>query len=56
MAAAGLAGLPPQIRDGILLGRLGEVEEVAHAVVFLASTESSYVTGQTVNVNGGLYF
>jgi NAD(P)-dependent dehydrogenase (short-subunit alcohol dehydrogenase family) len=56
MAAAGLSGLPSTIRDGILLGRLGEVDEVAHAVVFLASAEASYVTGQTMNVNGGLYF
>ena len=56
MAAAGLAALPPTIRDGILLGRLGEATEVGHAVVFLASAEASYMTGQTVNVNGGLYF
>ncbi len=56
MAAAGLAALPPTIQDSILLGRLGEPEEVGQAVVFLASAESSYLTGQTVNVNGGLYF
>ncbi|HZP41169.1 MAG TPA: 3-oxoacyl-ACP reductase FabG [Candidatus Binatia bacterium] len=56
MAAAGLAGLPPTIRDAILLGRLGEPDEVARAVVFLASEESAYCTGQTLNVNGGLHF
>jgi 3-oxoacyl-[acyl-carrier protein] reductase len=56
MAAAGLAALPPTIREAILLGRLGRPEEVAEAVVFLASAESAYMTGQTVNVNGGLYF
>jgi 3-oxoacyl-[acyl-carrier protein] reductase len=56
MAEAGLAALPPTVRDGILLGRLGEPGEVAHAVVFLASEEAAYVTAQTVNVNGGLYF
>jgi len=56
MAEAGLAALPATIRDGILLGRLGEPEEVAAAVVFLASEEAAYVTAQTVNVNGGLYF
>jgi 3-oxoacyl-[acyl-carrier protein] reductase len=56
MAAAGLAALPPTIRESILLGRLGEPEEVADTVVFLASTDAAYLTGQTVNVNGGLYF
>lgn len=56
MGGAGLAGLKPTIRDGILLGRLGHPDEVGQAVVFLASAEAAYVTGQTVNVNGGLYF
>lgn len=42
--------------DGILLKRLGLPEEVADAVVFLASDASRYITGQTINVNGGLYF
>jgi NAD(P)-dependent dehydrogenase (short-subunit alcohol dehydrogenase family) len=41
---------------GILLNRLGTPEEVADVVVFLASDESRYITGQTINVNGGLYF
>ena len=56
MAAAGLAGLSPAIREAILLGRLGEPEEVGRAVVWVASDDAAYVTGQTVNVNGGLYF
>ena len=40
----------------ILLNRPGSTEEVANIVVFLASNESSYITGQTINVNGGLLF
>ena len=40
----------------VLLKRLGETREVADAVVYLASDASSYVTAQTINVNGGLYF
>jgi 3-oxoacyl-[acyl-carrier protein] reductase len=35
-------------------GRLGAADEVAAAVVFLASTESGYITGHTLNVNGGM--
>ncbi len=42
--------------EGILLGRLGTAEEVAAAVAFLASDEARYITAQTINVNGGLYF
>ena len=39
----------------IALNRFGEVEEVAHAVHFLASTGAAYITGETINVHGGLY-
>jgi len=39
----------------IPLGRTGLVEEIARVAVFLASDQSSYITGQTINVNGGLY-
>ena len=39
----------------IPLGRLGTCEEVGYAAVFLASEEASYITGLTVDVNGGMY-
>lgn len=37
-------------------GRIGKVEDVASAVAFLCSEEAGYITGQTLNVNGGMYF
>jgi 3-oxoacyl-[acyl-carrier protein] reductase len=39
----------------IPIGRTGTAEEVAHAVVFLSGPKSSYITGQVVRVNGGLF-
>jgi 3-oxoacyl-[acyl-carrier protein] reductase len=39
----------------IPIGRTGRAEEVAAAIVFLASDEASYVTGHTLRVNGGMY-
>ena len=44
------------INSSILLQRQGSAKEVARCASFLASKESSYMTAQILNVNGGLYF
>ena len=52
------ADLPDAIKEGVKaqtpLGRFGEPQEIAAAVVYLASREASYVTGQVLGVDGGL--
>jgi len=40
----------------IPIGRLGTTQEIADIALYLASDKSSYVTGQTINANGGMYF
>lgn len=42
-----------KVIDGIPMGRPGETEEVAAAIVFLASKEASYITGEEIDINGG---
>ncbi len=44
-----------RLKAGIPLGRFGDPKEVAHLAVFLASDESSYITGQTINCDGGSF-
>ena len=41
--------------SGIPMARLGQPEEIANVVKFLTSDDSSYVTGETIHVNGGMY-
>ncbi|MGL5151067.1 MAG: 3-oxoacyl-[acyl-carrier-protein] reductase [Clostridium sp.] len=43
-----------EAKKGIPLKRLGKPEDVANAVAFLSSDEASYITGQTINVDGGM--
>lgn len=51
--------LPEEIKNSLLdtipLKRFGEPQDVANAALFLASNEASYITGQTIHVNGGMY-
>ena len=51
--------LPEDMREGLLggipLARLGQPEEIAGVVVFLASSSASYMTGQVLHVDGGMY-
>lgn len=53
------AGIPPEAREKMLTiipaGRLGTAEDVANAVVFLASAKAAYITGEVLKVNGGMY-
>lgn len=53
------AELPEDIKakmlERIAIGRLGQVDEIAATVAFLASSGAAYITGETIHVNGGMY-
>lgn len=44
-----------QIVSGIPVGRMGEVEEIARAVLFLIADEAGFITGETLSINGGQF-
>jgi len=52
--------VPEKVRDGIVAqiptGRLGEPEEIARCVVFLASDDAAFINGSTITANGGQHF
>ena len=43
------------LKKMIPVGRFGKPEEVAAMVAFLASDDAAYITGEVININGGLY-
>jgi 3-oxoacyl-[acyl-carrier protein] reductase len=51
--------LPPEQHAALLtqipLGALGQPEDIAHAVAYLASPQAGYITGQELHVNGGMH-
>jgi len=47
--------LKEQMKSQIPVSRFGEDSDIAHTVAFLASDKASYITGQTIHVNGGMY-
>ena len=53
------AAIPEKARTAMLAqipaGRAGEVQEVADLVAFLVSDKAAYITGQVININGGLF-
>ena len=52
------AALPDKVKEAVLaqipLGRMGQPKDIAEAVAFLASDRAAYITGQTIQVDGGM--
>jgi len=55
IASAMTATFPEALRQNIPLGRMGKAEEVAAAVAFLASEPAAFITGEILDVNGGMW-
>jgi 3-oxoacyl-[acyl-carrier protein] reductase len=55
LTAAWAEDLLERVRAAIPLGRLGQPQEIAEAVAFLVSDRAAFITGATLDVNGGLY-
>lgn len=55
VASAMTTNFPQSLRDLIPVGRMGTADEVASAVVFLAAPQSSFISGETLDVNGGIW-
>ncbi|MEM0935636.1 MAG: acetoacetyl-CoA reductase [Pseudomonadota bacterium] len=56
-----MKGIKPEVMDSVILpaipaGRLGEPEEIARCVAFLASDDAGFITGSTISANGGQFF
>jgi 3-oxoacyl-[acyl-carrier protein] reductase len=52
-------GLPDEVKAGFIetipLKRMGQTKDIAETVAFLASDRASYITGQTISVDGGMH-
>jgi 3-oxoacyl-[acyl-carrier protein] reductase len=53
------AALPDMVKEEMLkripMRKLGQADDIAEAVAFLASDRAKYITGETIHVNGGMY-
>ena len=53
------SGIPEKIKTILLskipMGKMGSGDDVSNCVAFLSSDEASYITGETIHVNGGMY-
>ena len=56
MSEETIEGMRAHMREAVPLKRIGEPQEVAKAVLFLASDEASFINGSTISANGGQFF